>query len=83
MLNKEELVETLEEKGEIGEMVEGCGEGRLCRADMMGATERGCWHPGEGAGHIGGKLEKLKSTSSWKVFLGGPGTRGKGEAEGF
>ena len=54
MLKKEELVETLEEKGEIGEMVEGCGEGRLCRADMMGATERGCWHPGEEAGHMGG-----------------------------
>ena len=59
MLIKEELEETLEEKGEIGEMVEGCGEGRaggegrVCRADMMGATERGCWHPGEEAGHMG------------------------------
>lgn len=63
--NKEELVETLGEK----ERGEGAGKGSWCRADMMGATERGR-RPGD-PGHIflegqmgTGKLEKLKCSSA-------------------
>ena len=63
--NKEELVETLGEK----ERGEGAGKGSWCRADMMGATERGR-RPGDPGHiflerHIGtGKLENLKCSSA-------------------